>query len=218
MPLDFEQARSFMVEQQVRPWDVLDPRVLATLSTVKREDFVPARHRKLAFADLALPLEHDEFMMKPVLEGRVLQSLELSATDEVLEIGTGSGFLTACLANLVREMVSIDIHADFVERAKSRLAAAGFTNAKVLAADAASFDPGRRFDAIAVTGAVDAVPESFLRWMKPNGRLFAVRGHSPRMEAVLFRTESAGKVSEEILFETDLPYLQGFAPVPEFAL
>lgn len=218
MPLDFEQARSFMVEQQVRPWDVLDPRVLATLATVKREDFVPPRHRRLAFADLPLPLEHGEFMMKPVLEGRLLQSLELSATDEALEIGTGSGFVTACLANLVREVVSIDIHADFVERAKGRLAAAGFANAKVRADDAACFDPGRRFDAIAVTGAVDALPESFLRWLKPHGRLFAVCGHSPRMEAVLFRADAAGKVSREILFETDLPYLQGFAPVPEFAL
>ena len=218
MSLDFEQARSFMVEQQVRPWDVLDPRVLATLSTVKREDFVPPRHRRLAFADMALPLEHGEFMMKPVLEGRLLQSLELSATDEVLEIGTGSGFVTACLANLVREVVSIDFHADFVERARSRLAAAGFTNVKVEAATAASFDPGRRFDAIAVTGAVEEVPETFLRWLKPNGRLFAVRGHSPRMEAVVFRVDTVGKMSEECLFETDLPYLQGFAPVPQFAL
>jgi len=218
MPLDFEQARYYLVEQQVRPWDVLDPRVLATLLSVKREDFVPPRHRKLAFADIALPLEHGEFMMKPVLEGRVLQSLELQSTDEVLEIGTGSGFLTACLANLVREVLSIDLHTDFIDRARPRLAAAGFANVKLQAADAANFVPGRKFDAIAVTGAVDELPESFASWLKPNGRLFFVRGHSPRMEAVLLRSDANGKLSEESLFETDLPYLHGFAPVPQFAL
>ncbi len=218
MSLDFEQARYFLVEQQVRPWDVLDPRVLATLLAVKREDFVPARHRRLAFADIALPLEHGESMMKPVLEGRVLQSLELTATDEVLEIGTGSGFLTACLANLTREVVSIDLHADFIDRARTRLAAAGFTNVTLQTANAASFKPNRSFDAIAVTGAVDALPGSFAKWLKPGGRLFFVRGHSPQMEAVVMRADAAGTCSEESLFETDLPYLQGFAPVPQFAL
>src|SRR6188768_439158 len=113
MPIDFQQARYAMVEQQVRPWDVLDPRVLDTLLQVHREDFVPLRHRKLAFADLALPMEHGEAMLKPVVEGRALQALNLVAGDEVLEIGTGSGFLTACLAVLAREVVSIDRHADF---------------------------------------------------------------------------------------------------------
>ena len=102
MPIDFQQARHAMVEQQVRPWDVLDPRVLDTLMRVQREDFVPPRHRKLAFADLPLPLEHGETMMKPLLEGRMLQSLSIEPADEVLEIGTGSGFVTACLAQLAR--------------------------------------------------------------------------------------------------------------------
>src|SRR5688572_8789256 len=108
MPIDFQQARYAMVEQQVRPWDVLDPRVLDTLLQVHREDFVPPRHRKLAFADLALPLEHGETMMKPVLEGRMLQAMAIAPADEVLEIGTGSGFITACLAALARDVVSID--------------------------------------------------------------------------------------------------------------
>ena len=110
MPIDFQQARFAMVEQQVRPWDVLDPRVLETLMTVPREDFVPTRHRKLAFADLPLPLEHGEVMMKPVLEGRMLQALALAPEDQVLEIGTGSGFITACLAALARD-VSEYLHA-----------------------------------------------------------------------------------------------------------
>ena len=102
--LNFERARFNMVEQQVRPWEVLNPRVLDILGEVKREDFVPPRHRKLAFADLPIPLDHGEFMMKPVVEGRLLQALELTGDEEVLEIGTGSGFMTACLARLARQV------------------------------------------------------------------------------------------------------------------
>ena len=120
MPIDFQQARFAMVEQQVRPWDVLDPRVLEVLMSVHREDFVPPRHRKLAFADLPLPLEHGEVMMKPVVEGRMLQAVSLAPEDKVLEIGTGSGFATACLAALARDVVSIDRHADFIERTRDR--------------------------------------------------------------------------------------------------
>lgn len=214
MPIDFELARHAMVEQQVRPWEVLDPRVLGALSTLKREDFVPPRHRRLAFADMALPLEHGELMMKPVVEGRLLQALDLSPEDEVLEIGTGSGFLTACLAQLARDVLSIDIHADFVERARGRLAATGLANVRVEVADALSFVSERRFDAVAVTGAVTAVPAAFMAWLKPGGRLFAVRGHAPVQEAVLLRQGAAA----ESLFETDVPYLRGAAPVERFAL
>ncbi len=218
MSLDFEQARSFMVNQQVRPWDVLDPRVLDVLGTVRREDFVPARYRRMAFADMALPLEHGEAMMKPVVEGRLLQALELRPEDEVLEIGTGSGFLTACLAQLARDVVSIDIHADFVKRAQARFHATGLTNIRVELADALDFRPERRFDAVAVTGAVAALPAEFLAWLKPGGRLFAVRGHSPVQQAVLYRGDAQGRVGEEGLFETDLPYLIGAEPVAHFAL
>ncbi|MCX7556036.1 protein-L-isoaspartate O-methyltransferase [Xanthomonadaceae bacterium JHOS43] len=218
MSLDFEQARSFMVNQQVRPWDVIDPRVLEALGSVRREDFVPARYRRMAFTDMALPLEHGETMMKPVIEGRLLQALELRPEDEVLEIGTGSGFLTACLAQLARDVVSIDIHADFVERARTRLETTGLTNIRVELADALNFHPDRRFDAVAVTGAVAALPAEFLAWLKPGGRLFAVRGHSPVQQAVLYRTDAHGRVGEEGLFETDLPYLIGAEPVAQFAL
>lgn len=214
MPIDFELARHAMVEQQVRPWEVLDPRVLEVLSTLRREDFVLPRHRRIAYADMALPLEHGEAMMKPVLEGRLLQALDLTPQDEVLEIGTGSGFVTACLARLAREVVSIDIHADFVARARDRLAAAGLTNTRVEMGDALEFAPQRQFDAVAVTGAVVTVPERFLDWLKPNGRLFVVRGHAPAQEAVLLRPGQ----SAESLFETDLPYLRGAAPVERFAL
>jgi len=117
MAMNFEQARTNMVENQVRPWEVLDGRVLDVISRVRREDFVAAEHRQLAFADLCLPLGHGEVMMKPVVEGRVLQALDVQATDRVLEIGTGSGYLSACLATLSAQLVSVDIHADFTAAA-----------------------------------------------------------------------------------------------------
>lgn len=217
MPIDFQQARVAMVEQQVRPWDVLDPRVLETLMRVPREDFVPPRHRKLAFADLPLPLEHGEMMLKPVLEGRLLQALALEPADEVLEIGTGSGFLTACLAHLARDVVSIDRHADFVERARQRLAGERVTNVRVEAADAFTWQPGRLFDAIAVSGAVAKDPEYFGQWLKPEGRLFVVHGQSPVQEALRITRRGDG-FHRESLFETDLPYLHGAAPAPSFVL
>ncbi|WP_146908017.1 protein-L-isoaspartate O-methyltransferase family protein [Arenimonas daejeonensis] len=217
MPIDFQQARFAMVEQQVRPQDVLDPRVLDALMTVRREDFVPPRHRKLAFADLPLPLEHGEVMMKPVLEGRLLQAMNIEAGDEVLEIGTGSGFVTACLAVLAREVVSIDRHADFIERTRVRLTADNVTNVRLEVADVFSWQPGRQFDAICVTGAVATDPERFGAWLKPGGRLFVIHGQSPVQEALRITRRGEG-FHRESLFETDVPYLHGAAPAPSFAL
>ncbi len=218
MSLDFSHARELMVNHQVRPWDVLDPRVLDAMGTILREDFVPTRYRRMAFADLALPLEHGESMLKPVIEGRLLQALELAPEDEVLEVGTGSGYLTACLATLARDVVSIDHHADFVERARARFAATGLTNIRVEQADALTYSPGRRFDAVAVSGAVAAVPQVFLPGLKPGGRLFVVQGQAPAQQAVLYRSNAQGQVAEEVLFETELPYLVGAEPAPRFAL
>lgn len=217
MPIDFNQARHAMVEQQVRPWEVLDRRVLDVLGDVRREDFVPATHRKLAFADLALPLGHDEFMFKPVLEGRMLQALDLSPTDEVLEIGAGSGFLTACLSRLARSVQAIERHADFAAEAQRRLQSLEAANVRLEHADATTWDTALRFDAILVGGAVAEVPERFLRWLKPGGRLVLVRGAAPVQEAVCLRNDAAG-VRVESLFETDIPYLRGFAPEARFTL
>lgn len=216
-PIDFEAARFLMIEQQVRPWEVLDPAVLDTLGALQREDFVPLKQRKLAYADVALPLEHGQQMMKPVVEGRMLQSLELLDSDEVLEIGTGSGYITACLARLARAVVSIDIHADFTERARARLAELGMNNARLETADAFAFQPGKQFDAVCVTGAVDEIPARFLEWVKPGGRVFIVRGLAPVQEAVrLLRTDAGWE--ELSLFETELTYLTGAEPVQRFAL
>ena len=216
MTIDYAKAREFMVEQQVRPWDVLDPRVLDALATIPRDAFVPAAHRALAYADLALPLGHGEVMMKPVVEGRMLQALALEAGDEVLEIGTGSGFVTACLGRLAREVVSLERHADFTAAARPRLDETGLGgNVRLETGDAMQWNTDRRFDAVCVTGAVDSVPPRFLEWLRPDGRLFVVRGRAPVMEAVLVRN-GVNVPRIESLFETELPYLAGAAPAPAF--
>jgi protein-L-isoaspartate(D-aspartate) O-methyltransferase len=217
MSIDYAKARETMVEQQVRPWDVLDLRVLEVLASVPREAYVPEAVRALAYADQALPLAHGESMMKPVVEGRTLQALLPAAHESVLEVGTGSGYLAACLGRLAREVVTLEIHADLADLARARLASQGAGNVQVVAADALAWDAPMQFDAVCVTGAVAALPARFVDWLKPGGRVFAVTGRPPAMEAVLVRREVNGLRSES-LFETDLPYLAGAAPRPRFVL
>jgi protein-L-isoaspartate(D-aspartate) O-methyltransferase len=219
MSMDIELARFNMVEQQVRPWEVLDARVLGVLTAVRREDYVPSRYRNMAFADLCLPIGHGEVMMKPVIEGRVLQAVDLKAQDSVLEIGTGSGFLSACLGRLAREVVSIEQHADLAEAAARRLYANAIRNVRIEHAEALlAFEPKREFDAIVVTGAVNALPARWRAWVKPGGRVFAVTGESPAMQATLFSLDAGGHWSQERLFETDLPYLTHATPPKRFVL
>ncbi len=215
--MDFNAARALMIENQIRPWEVLDPRVLDALAQVRREDFVPAAYRALAFTDTALPLAHGESMLKPVVEGRMLQALDLTAADDVLEIGTGSGYLTACLARLSHAVTSIDIHADFIDSARPRLVAAGAGNVRLEIADALEWNAGRQFDAVCVGGAVAQVPPRFLDWVKPGGRLFVIRGNAPALEALRMTRRADGWQSES-LFETDIPYLRGAAPRQQFTL
>lgn len=214
---DFEQARLAMIEQQVRPWAVLDPRVLAALAQVRREDFVPAAQRTLAFTDTALPLAHGEHMLKPVVEGRLLQALDLAPTDDVLQIGAGTGYVTACLAGLARAVTAVELHADFVAAAAARLAASGVHNVELITADALVWTPGRQFDAVCVTGAVAQIPPQFRDWLKPGGRMVVIHGLSPAQQAVRL-TRRAGDWHSESLFETDVSYLHGAAPVARFAL
>jgi protein-L-isoaspartate(D-aspartate) O-methyltransferase len=213
--MDYAKARETMVEQQVRPWDVLDVRVLEALAALPRDAFVGEAHRALAYADVELPIGHGERMMKPVLEGRVLQALELDAGDEVLEIGTGSGFLSACLGRLARDVVSLERHADLADAARARLQVQAIGNVAVETADAFAWDSDRRFDAICVTGAVAVVPPRFLQWLRPGGRMFVVQGLSPAMDALLLRQDVNG-IRTESLLETDLAYLAGAAPAPAF--
>jgi len=220
MTFNFNAAREAMVEQQIRPWDVLDLRVLDVLARLPREAFVDDAYKTLAYADLALPIGHGETMMKPVLEGRTLQALALEPTDEVLEIGTGSGFLSACMANLARSVLSLEQHADLAQSARARLTTQGHANVQVLHADALTWDTAQRFDAICVTAAVDTIPERFLTWLRPGGRMFIVRGRAPAMEAVLASqySKDVNAIQTQSLFETELPYLTGAAPSPEFTL
>jgi protein-L-isoaspartate(D-aspartate) O-methyltransferase len=217
MAMNFDQARQNMVENQVRPWEVLDGRVLDVLGRVRREDFVAPEHRQLAFADLCLPIGHGEVMMKPVLEGRVLQALALKPEDHVLEIGTGSGFLTACLASLAARVISVDIHADLTATAGQRLQAAGIINAQLTTGEAVNtWQPQGTFDAVVVTGAVYRIPDRFLSWLKPGGRLLAIRGESPVQQVMLLTSEGNGRYREESLLETDLPYLAHAEPPRRF--
>ena len=214
-----ELARQNMIENQVRPWEVLDARVLDVLGAVRREDFVPAKYRALAFADMALPIGRGETMMKPTVEGRLLQALALDSDDRVLEIGTGSGFVTACLARLAHSVTSIEQHADLAESARARVAAAGAHNVRIEHADAVKqFDTGERFDAVVVTGAVHALSDRFRQWVAPKGRLFAIVGDSPAMQATLFTRAGDTHWREDSLFETDLAYLTHAEPPRRFTL
>ncbi len=214
-PMDYNKARELMVEQQVRPWDVLDPRVLDVMASLPREAFLPAQHRNLAYADLALPLGHGEFTMKPVVQGRVLQALALDPSDDVLVIGAGTGYLTACAGRLARDVLALELHGDLAQAAVATLSEQDVDNAQVVVADAFAWTTDRRFSAILVTGAVDAIPQRFIDWLQPDGRMFIVRGRSPAMEAVLLRNDvNASRIQS--LFETDLPYLAGAAPAPAF--
>ncbi len=217
-PAQQAQARFNMVEQQVRTWDVLDHRVLDVLHVIPREEFVRPEHRAMAYADVALPVLNNlagsaaEKLFKPVIDGRILQSIALTGDEEVLEIGTGSGYTTACLAKLARRVSSIERCADLAELAAARLSALGIFNCSVACADAFDgYAPTHRFDVIVLGGAVAELPAVLWQMLNPNGRIFAVRGLSPVMDAVVLSgTEKLPKTVS--LFETDLPYLRGAEP------
>jgi len=215
--MNFEHARTNMVEQQVRPWEVLDAQVLDLLETVHREDFVPVRYRKLAFADLAIPLPLGQFMMRPKIEGRMLQSLGLKDDDTVLEIGTGSGFVTACLSGLARQVVSVEIHEELHLEARMRLRDKHMHNVELYVGDVMNgWQPEQAHDVVVVTGSVAKIPDMFRGWVNPGGRLFVICGEAPAMEARLLTRVGASDWQEESLFETDLPRLVNAEQAPGF--
>lgn len=212
--MNIDYARLQMVNQQVRGWNVYDEDVLEMLRALPREDFVPAGYASLAFADTAIPLGHGESMMTPTLEGRLLQALGLDGSERVLEIGTGSGFVTACLAKLAARVTSIDIYADFIERAADKLGEAGIDNVELLHMDATQILPDGKFDAIAVTGSIQTFDPRFVEALGDHGRLFVVVGDAPAMEAKLIERKSEHDWQTVSLFETDLrPLVHGAKPV-----
>lgn len=216
--MNVEQARTNMVDQQIRSWEVLDSRVLEVLREVPREAFVPARHRKIAFSDLRIPLGHDQMMMKPIEQGRLLQGMALRGDDEVLEIGTGSGFLTACLAKLSKAVTSIEIIGDLAEQANANLEGHGANNIDLHIGDVleAGFDDGA-FNVMVVTASVASIPDQFVRWLRPGGRMFIVRGKAPAMEALAVTRSESGRLAEQSLFDTNLPRLIGAEDAPVFS-
>ena len=203
--MNIEQARFNMVEQQIRPWEVLDTEVLELLFKVKRELFVPPEHRDLAFADLEIPIGHGESMMQPKVEARLVQELAIGSHENVYEVGTGSGYLTALLASRGRHVTSAEIHADLSARAAENLRRAGVQNVTLITGDSAqAVLADAVVDVIVVTGSMPIVPSGFLERLTPGGRLFAVLGDPPVMEATLIRKVEQGALQSVKLFETML--------------
>ena len=201
--MNVEQARFNMVEQQIRTWEVLDQQVLDLLFRVRREEFVPEQYRALAFADMEIPIGNGEKMLSPKLEARMLQELALAPGDTVLEVGTGSGYMTALLASVGRHVHSVDIVPEFTRSAAARIAAHGLYNVTLETGDAArGWNLHAPYDAIVLTGSVPVLPDAFRNSLRPGGRLLAVVGEPPVMEARLITCVAADVCNTTVLFET----------------
>jgi protein-L-isoaspartate(D-aspartate) O-methyltransferase len=215
--MDYEQARFNMIEQQVRTWEVLDQRVLNLLSTVHREDFVPEYHKKLALADVNIPLPHGQVTMTPKVEARLLQAVDIAATDRILEIGTGCAYLTALLGRSGKQVYSVDIFADFTAAAQIKLAARNIRNVSLITGDAVQgWAEHAPYDVIVVTGSIPAPSKPIEQQLAVGGRLFVIIGESPVMEASLVTRVKENEWSRESLFETDIPALIGVKTASKF--
>jgi protein-L-isoaspartate(D-aspartate) O-methyltransferase len=209
-------AREQMIEQQVRAWDVLDERVLTILRQVPREHFVPASQRFLAYADTEVPLARGQHMLRPSIVGRLLQALALKGSEQVLEVGTGSGFVTACLRASAARVRSLEIFPELAEVARANLAALGVSDAEIMNMDARQRDTSGHYDAIAVTASLPIPDESFQRQLALGGRLFVVVGEPPVMEARLIRRVGEKAWTSQSLFETVIDPLLNAQRPPAF--
>ena len=215
--MNLDQARFFMVEQQIRPWDVLDPKILDLLMDIPRHLFVDAGNEELAYSDIELPIGHNQSMMHPKVEARLLQALDIDQNDAVLEVGTGSGYLTALMANLGKKVTTIELHEDIQKIAKTRLAS--YKNIEFITGDAANgWNDGNEYDAIILTGSVETVPQSFKEQLTLGGRLALVTGQAPAMTAQVITRISNQEWETETLFETDLAPLINANSVTPFTL
>lgn len=224
-PMSLDQARFNMIEQQIRPWEVLDAGVLALLGEVHREAFVPAAHQALAFADMELPLTHPavegQCLLAPKVEARMLQDLQLKPTDKVLEVGTGSGYMAALLASLAQRVVSIEIDPNLARSARENLQKAGITNADVRTADAAASQFAAcsaegPFDAIMLSGSVAEIPPALLALLAPGGRLVAIVGHEPVMRATVVTRVADASFQTAQPWDTVAPRLRNFPEPSRF--
>ncbi len=179
-----------MVTQQVRSWDVINKSVLNAMLQVQREEFVQVSQRKLAFADMSLPIGHNQFMMKPVVEGRMLQALDLKPAHRTLEVGTGSAYVTALLSQLSSHVTSIDHMAALTQSAQAKLDEQGIQNAHLITADFFQFTPDDTFDRVVITGSLENIPSQVFDWLSPNGQVFAIIGKAPIMEARTYTDET----------------------------
>jgi len=211
--MNAEAARLQMVEQQVRAWAVLDPQVLDAMGSVPRERYVPASFADAAYADAPVPLGNGHSMLSPSLDGRILQAIGVRTGESVLEIGTGSGFLSACLSALGVSVRSVEIDAALAQSAATRLQADGRLNVSVETADATVLEPTAAYDAVIVSAALPAYDSRYQRWLRPGGRLFVVVGQREPMEAVLVTRTTDNEFQHESLFETVIePLLHAAAP------
>jgi len=215
-PMDIEQARFNMVEQQIRTWEVLDQGVLDLLFTVRRENFVPPEYKLLAFADLEIPIGDHQKMWAPKMEARVLQELQLVEGESVLEIGTGSGYLTALIARLGGRVTSVEFNPRLAAEAKAKLARAGIGSVELAVGDGARGWGDGTYDAIVLTGSTPVLPDRFIEQLAPGGRIFAVVGEPPVMLARLTRLVAPGALAKRILFETVLDPLTNAATPARF--
>ena len=212
-----ELARFNMIEQQIRPAEVLDPTVLNTIAEVHREQFVPRAYRELAFSDTNIPLTNTEVMMSPIQEARLLQAVNVQPDDNILEIGTGSGYLTALLATLGDHVTSVEIDQSLSESAAQKLRANNIKNVTLEVSDGARGWPGRApYDVIAITGSLPVMVDEFKQQLKPAGRLFVIVGSKPAMSAKLITRVNENQWAEEELFETVIEPLQNAKKPSEF--
>jgi protein-L-isoaspartate(D-aspartate) O-methyltransferase len=216
--MNVEQARFNMIEQQIRPWDVLDAAVLSLLAIVRREDFVPAAYRALAFSDIEVPLPEGEVMLFPRVEARLLQEAQVQRHEKVLEIGAGSGFMAALLAHRAQSVVSLEDKPALAKMARENLQRAGVLNATVREGNGAAGLAGEApFDVIVLSGSVTVAPQALLQQLKPGGRLIAVVGNEPVMRAVRITRLSEASFQTTALFDTVQPRLRGFDEPSRFA-
>ncbi|TDP59050.1 protein-L-isoaspartate O-methyltransferase family protein [Roseateles toxinivorans] len=216
--MNIEQARFNMIEQQIRPWDVLDQTVLALLAAVRREDFVPPAYKSMAFMDTEVPLGGGRFMLAPRLEARLLQELKLQRHEKVLEVGTGSGFMAALLGHKAQQVISLELDPELARSAAEKLKHAGMNKVTVRQADGSKGLSGEApFDAIVLSGSVAEIPDALLQQLKVGGRLIAIRGEEPVMRAVLVTRLAERDFRTVELFDTIAPRLQGFEEASRFS-